>query len=623
MKKISRREFLKNTGVAAGAAVGGGLLLSGCASLGKGQTSPFGDKPDPTKLPEKWDLEADVVIVGAGAVGLPAAIRARDAGASVLVVDCNYDIGGHAIISGGNVPLGGGTSWQKRDGIVDDPEILYRDLTDWSVTTAQGMPIYRYNERAIHRVMADNMAPCFEFLLENGVRFAEIPIDNSGANGTGISALREAHTRWTEGASLESPSGAGGTMLCRDLEATAKRKGVKFILNYHMDVIFRESLSSGRVLGIQASYTPTILPEATVPLQPFLTEGNIVMDAPNITIKANKSIIIGTGGSSSNPNLRRIVDPRLTEEIPGAASEFSPQDGSGELAICAIGGAMWGIMNQGMERGAQLLASNTVGVRHNYPNCRWDTRTPIFPKLKAVGFIMRDWQNAIMVNQVGKRFYSELAGFAAPSASSYGYYDNYGGYVQHDWRNSGKMPFRPNNYIAAALAENEGSQPPDYSAGPQWAILDSDGVARQRWEIDNPDYGHPEYFFKADTLEELAEKISANPYQKHRMDGQTLKTTVDRYNTFVAVGRDEDFDKPTPQYRIEKPPFYAAWNTVMLHDTYMGVRISGTCQVLTLEGDVIPGLYAGGECSGGANAHGLARCLTQGYVAGYEAAVTG
>ena len=58
---------------------------------------------------QSWDLEADVVIIGSGAAGLPAAIKAADAGASVIVVETNYDIGGHAIISGGNTPLGGGS----------------------------------------------------------------------------------------------------------------------------------------------------------------------------------------------------------------------------------------------------------------------------------------------------------------------------------------------------------------------------------------------------------------------------------------------------------------------------------------------------------------------------------
>ena len=84
------------------------------------------------------DLEADIVVVGAGAAGLPAAIVAREAGASVIVVEAEADIGGHAITSGGNVPLGGGTSVQKKYGIGDSPDILFKDLTDWSVVEPNG-----------------------------------------------------------------------------------------------------------------------------------------------------------------------------------------------------------------------------------------------------------------------------------------------------------------------------------------------------------------------------------------------------------------------------------------------------------------------------------------------------
>src|SRR5262245_52804620 len=98
---------------------------------------------------QAWDLETDVVIIGSGAAGLPAAIKAVDGGASVVVVEANYDIGGHAIISGGNVPLGGGTSAQKKYGIEDSPELVFRDLTDWTILQNNGSPDYRYNDRAV------------------------------------------------------------------------------------------------------------------------------------------------------------------------------------------------------------------------------------------------------------------------------------------------------------------------------------------------------------------------------------------------------------------------------------------------------------------------------------------
>ena len=126
-------------------------------------------------MPASWDLEADVVVIGAGATGLPAAIKAVDAGASVIVVEANYDIGGHAILSGGNVPLGGGTSAQRKYGIKDAPDLVFADLTDWSIVQPNGWPDYRYNDRDVMRAFADHCTDTYEFLVANGVQFKEVP----------------------------------------------------------------------------------------------------------------------------------------------------------------------------------------------------------------------------------------------------------------------------------------------------------------------------------------------------------------------------------------------------------------------------------------------------------------
>ncbi|MBM3223011.1 MAG: FAD-binding protein [Candidatus Tectomicrobia bacterium] len=128
-------------------------------------------------MPDHWDLVADIVVIGAGATGLPAAIAARDAGASVIVVEANYDIGGHAILSGGNVPLGGGTSAQRKYGIADSPALVFADLTDWTIVQPNGWPDYRYNDRAVMRAFADHAAEAYEFLVANGVRFKDVPPD--------------------------------------------------------------------------------------------------------------------------------------------------------------------------------------------------------------------------------------------------------------------------------------------------------------------------------------------------------------------------------------------------------------------------------------------------------------
>ena len=91
-KSLSRRDFVR----AAAAGVGAAAVTG----LGAPQAEAQGRQP-------RWDKQADVVVVGGGACGLPAAIEATEHGASVILIDANFDVGGHAIVSGGNVALGG------------------------------------------------------------------------------------------------------------------------------------------------------------------------------------------------------------------------------------------------------------------------------------------------------------------------------------------------------------------------------------------------------------------------------------------------------------------------------------------------------------------------------------
>lgn len=100
---VSRRDFIKR-GMAAGV---GAAALGGCASNTVAQAT----SPDSIK----WDYEADLVVIGAGCSGLPCAIRARDAGLNVLIIDQNFDVGGKVLHSGGQVALGGGDPCQLRD----------------------------------------------------------------------------------------------------------------------------------------------------------------------------------------------------------------------------------------------------------------------------------------------------------------------------------------------------------------------------------------------------------------------------------------------------------------------------------------------------------------------------
>jgi len=565
-----------------------------------------------------WDFEADVIIIGSGAAGLPAAIKAVEGGASVIVVEANYDVGGHAIISGGHMALGGGTSAQTKYNIADSPDTVFSDLTDWSIVQPNGSPDFRYNDRAVMRAFADHCALTYEFLLANGVEFTDKAPDNHGASTTGNSAPRENHAVWTKGAGIESPNAANGTSVIRPLEASAREKGVKFLLNYKMTSIIREPAtekSAAHVIGIDAQYNPHIMPGTTTPLKSFRSEGNVDSTKPTMRLHARKAVIVATGGSTSDINFRRMFDPRLTPVIQVGGEPYSYQDASGELAAMAVGASLWGLANQTLENGATMRTQRALATKYNYAT--WKLESPIFPLVKAAGFNVKDWQDLILVNQVGKRFYDETKGDVP--------HGNLGGqvtpYSPNDYRNAENVKYSPtkHNFTHAALAMNEYSEPPDYCAGPQWAIFDADAVEREGWKVVAPYVDPDGYFFSGNTLRELAAAIK-NEYQAKPMKGETLQATVERYNSFVDAGVDGDFGKPAPKYKIQKPPFYAAWGTLILHDTRAGLRINARCQVIDMNGKIIPGLYCAGESAGGFNQHGMGRCATQGFICGTDAA---
>jgi predicted oxidoreductase len=73
-------------------------------------------------------------------------------------------------------------------------------------------------------------------------------------------------------------------------------------------------------------------------------------------------------------------------------------------------------------------------------------------------------------------------------------------------------------------------------------------------------------------------------------------------------------------HKIAKPPFYAALIPLAVNDSYGGLKIDGNCQVIDIYGKPIPGLYAGGEASGGGRQHGIGRACVTGYIAGTHAA---
>lgn len=98
--------------------------------------------------------------------------------------------------------------------------------------------------------------------------------------------------------------------------------------------------------------------------------------------------------------------------------------------------------------------------------------------------------------------------------------------------------------------------------------------------------------FVADTLEELAEKTGMNP--------DNLVAAVEEYNKNVDEGATSDsLGRTTFVNKIENGPFIAVPRKPSAHHTMGGVEINTDTQVLDTEGNVIAGLYAAGEVTGG------------------------
>jgi urocanate reductase len=504
---------------------------------------------------QAWDFSADFVTIGAGVAGLAGAVSALEHGASVIMVDENFDIGGHGMVGGGIVHLGGGTSLQKKFGVQDSPELVFRDWVRYDHVES------RYSDRDLVWAFAKENAPTFDWLIANRVKFADELI---GPNMASTVPRQASVVQWhIKSEIMTAEPDRKGSGLVRPLEKSARSKGAKIILKHKMTSIVRENPTSGQVVGITAT-----------------THGRVVR------IEARKGVLVATGGHTSNVNLRRMFDPRLTEEYQVAGEPYSRQTGDGEIAAMAIGASLWGTASQSVEAGAWLTKTEHIGCRWGYSSLWWPPSSPIFDRVKASGLTGVDWQNVILVNQAGRRFWNEEAS--------------------------------DRDFLNAALSYS-GNSTKLNGGGPIWAIFDADAVKRQNWDPRPPSVD-PEYFFSADTIAELASKIS-NPYQTCPMPADILQETVAKYNSFVHARVDREFNKPTPRYQIQKPPFYAAWSTPILHDSLTGLRTNAKAQVLNMQGEVIPGLYCAGESQGGFGQHGLARALVFGRIAGRDAAL--
>ncbi|WP_337559334.1 FAD-dependent oxidoreductase, partial [Duodenibacillus massiliensis] len=102
-------------------------LIQGSLALGAAGFIGAAEASTQAKVPSKWDATYDVVVVGSGFAGLAAAIEAKKAGASCVVLEKMPTAGGNSIINGG-ILTATGCPQQLKHGIKDSPELLAKDM---------------------------------------------------------------------------------------------------------------------------------------------------------------------------------------------------------------------------------------------------------------------------------------------------------------------------------------------------------------------------------------------------------------------------------------------------------------------------------------------------------------
>ena len=546
---VSRRRFL---GGAVKAGVGGAAALTGLSAR-EAQAEEI-----------RWDGEVDVIVIGAGASGLPACIAARDSGAEVLVVEHHFDVGGIAIMSGGAIAFGGGNRLQKEAGQHDSPDLRFTGLTD---------PIeHRFTDAYLVRRYCDEMVATFDFLEANGVNFDRHGTEVPSEYETGVVSPTQVRPHeWPVRVSVVShDQGRNGSGIVRPLELSARDKGVEFLLSHTLTDIYREQPYSGRVTGVRVE-------EVDRWFQPTRRALNL---------RARMGVIICSGGHGHNVAFRTMFDPRLTEEYQWHGQNTAPANAAPSIAAMKIGAAIGSAGNETQSGTGVRANKGRWGVRDNYVRGAQTPESATFFRHRATG-LLASWEDCILVKENGRRFWDETD-------------NSQDGYFAHALQPTGV----PGKLLGG---------------GPVWAIFDQDAVERQGYGTGYPDVDRAGgYFFSGETLEELAGQLIRNFYQLRPMPADVLRETVERFNSFVDTGTDEDFGRMDLPYKVQTPPFYAAWSTPVLHDSYTGLRVNSNCQVVDLTGREVPGLYCAGESQGGIKQHGLGRCITTGRVAGME-----
>ena len=527
----------------------------------------------------------DVVVVGSGAAGAMAALRAADHGMKVVIVEKAHKFGGTSATSGGvmwipNHQLDGDkgdtrdaaleyidsirgkdVNRERLEAFVDEAPKMLRYLTGTGVTIlAAAWPDY-FPDKPGARSDRSVIAPTFDGRELGDDRYA---------------LMREQYNRFKlfNRYAMDLTETFSLMMQHKGWRQTA----AKVISRYWLDrstrkVSHRDKRFTQGAALMGAVYKQVFARGVELRLDTALTE--LVVDATGkvsgvkvsnfgrqYTIEARHGVVLAAGGFEWNQALRDRFFPQ-----PGLTRHSSsPEDGN---------------------RGEALIAAEKIGASTEHTEEAWYIPTMQLPMPKASNFheihqaafdVGRPW--SLCVNRNGVRFADEACG-----------YDEFGKAMIKDQIATG--------------ANN-----------PCWLVFDA--KFRRKFSagglmptVHTPEHKVPgdwwdHYVFRAATIEELAAKI--------HVPVDALKQQVANNNAYAKTGIDPEFGKgmniydqffgdptvtPNPNIGpIDTAPYYAVPIYAGDLGTKGGLRCDARARVLDQAGNPIAGLYAAGNQSG-------------------------